>query len=72
MNAESQLLTTFNTSWGQFCFTKMPFSLNQAPITIECNTSGVGVGGVLLQEVQPVTFISQASSSILWMSISKI
>ena len=30
MNEESQLLTTFNTPWGQFCFTKMPFGLNQA------------------------------------------
>ena len=30
MNDESQLLTTFNTPWGQFCFTKMPFGLNQA------------------------------------------
>ena len=32
----------------------------QTPITIECNTSGVEIGGVLLQEGQPVTFISQA------------
>ena len=30
MNEESQLLTTFNTPWGWFCFTKMPFGLNQA------------------------------------------
>ena len=30
MNADSQLLTTFNTPWGQFCFIKMPFGLNQA------------------------------------------
>ena len=30
MNEESQLLTTFNTPWGQFCFIKMPFGLNQA------------------------------------------
>ena len=29
MNEESQLLTTFNTPWGRFCFNKMPFSLNQ-------------------------------------------
>ena len=29
-NADSQLLTTFNTPWGWFCFTKMPFGLNQA------------------------------------------
>ena len=27
---ESQLLTTFNTPWGRFCFIKMPFSLKQA------------------------------------------
>ena len=26
----------------------------------DCNPSGVGVGGVLLQNGQPVTFISQA------------
>ena len=32
----------------------------QAPIVIECDTSGVGVGGVLLQNGHPVTFISQA------------
>ena len=30
MNEESQLLTTFNTPWGWFCFIKMPFGLNQA------------------------------------------
>ena len=30
MNADSQLFTTFNTPWGQFCFIKMPFGLNQA------------------------------------------
>ena len=32
----------------------------QTPIVIECDTSGVGVGGVLLQDGHPVTFISQA------------
>ena len=30
MDPDSQLLTTFNTPWGQYCFTKMPFGLNQA------------------------------------------
>ena len=30
MDTESQLLTTFNTPWGRFCFLKMPFSLNQS------------------------------------------
>ena len=30
MSQESQLLTTFNTPWGRYCFIKMPFRLNQA------------------------------------------
>ena len=30
MSQELQLLTTFNTPWGRFCFIKMPFRLNQA------------------------------------------
>ena len=30
MDEPSQLLTTFNMPWGRFCFTKMPFGLNQA------------------------------------------
>ena len=30
MDASSQLLTTFNTPWGRYCLTKMPFGLNQA------------------------------------------
>ena len=30
MDPDSQLLTMFNTPWGQFCFIKMPFGLNQA------------------------------------------
>ena len=29
MDPDSQLLTTFNTPWGRFCFLKMPFGLNQ-------------------------------------------
>ena len=29
MSQESQLLTTFNTPWGRFCFVKMSFGLNQ-------------------------------------------
>ena len=29
MDDQSQLLMTFNTPWGQYCFTKMPFGLNQ-------------------------------------------
>ena len=30
MDGQSQLLMTFNTPWGWYCFTKMPFGLNQA------------------------------------------
>ena len=30
MNPDSQLLMTFNTPWGRFCFLKMPFGLNQS------------------------------------------
>ena len=30
MDTNSQLLKTFNTPWGRYCFTKMPFGLNQA------------------------------------------
>ena len=30
MDDQSQLLTTFNTPWGRYCFIKMPFGLNQA------------------------------------------
>ena len=30
MDGASQLLTTFNTPWGRFCFVKLPFGLNQA------------------------------------------
>ena len=29
MDEHSQLLTTFNTPWGRYCFVKMPFGLNQ-------------------------------------------
>ena len=29
MDDQSQLLTTFNTPWGRYCFVKMPFGLNQ-------------------------------------------
>ena len=29
MDSGSQLLTTFNTPWGCYCFVKMPFGLNQ-------------------------------------------
>ena len=30
MDPDSQLLTTFNTPWGRFCFLKMAFRLNQS------------------------------------------
>ena len=30
MDPDSQLLTTFNTPWGRFCFLKMPFRLYQS------------------------------------------
>ena len=30
MDESSQLLTTFNTFWGRYCFTNMPFGLIQA------------------------------------------
>ena len=29
MDEKSQLLMMFNTPWGRYCFTKMPFGLNQ-------------------------------------------
>ena len=37
----------------------LKYSNPQAPIVIECDTSGVSVGGTLLQHGQPITFISQ-------------
>ena len=30
MDVTSQLLTTFNSPWGRYCFIKMPFGLNQS------------------------------------------
>ena len=30
MDGDSQLLTTYNTPWGHYCFVKMSFGLNQA------------------------------------------
>ena len=30
MDIPSQLLTTFNTPWGRYCFIKMPFRLNHS------------------------------------------
>ena len=45
MNEESQLLTTFNTPWGWFCFIKMLFGLNQAqyffPYYMDLNFQGI-------------------------------
>ena len=35
MDPDSQLLTTFNTPWGRFCFLKMPFGLNQSQYFIQ-------------------------------------
>ena len=35
MDPESQILTTFNTPWGRFCFLKMPFGLNQSQYFIQ-------------------------------------
>ena len=35
MDPDSQLLTTFNTPWGRFCFLKMPFRLNQSQYFFE-------------------------------------
>ena len=32
-------------------------------IVIECDASGVGIGGTLLQDGHPITFISQALTS---------
>ena len=36
---------------------------SDVPITIECDASGVGIGGTLLQNGQPITFISRALMS---------
>lgn len=31
LHPESQLLTTFSTEWGRYCFTRMPFGIKSAP-----------------------------------------
>ena len=51
MNEESQLLTTFNTPWDWFCFTKMPFGLNQAQYFFQYYM------GLNFQGINPITNI---------------
>ena len=36
MDGQSQLVMTFNTPWGQYHFTKMPFGLNQVQYFFQC------------------------------------
>ena len=45
MDPDSQLLTTFNTPWGHYCFIKMPFGLNHAqylfPYNMDLHLDGI-------------------------------
>jgi len=38
---ESKLLTTFITSFGRFCFNKLPFGISSAPEIFQCHMNNV-------------------------------
>ena len=51
LDEESRLLTTFITSFGRYCFNKLPFGISSAPELFQRRMSTIleGLDGVLCQ-----------------------
>ena len=59
MNTTIELSERQSTMWQMWWLLK--YFDPDVPITIECDASGIGIGGTLLQNGQPITFVSRAS-----------